>query len=63
MVTRPGPGDAIAGLALAGLPDPAPPAGTCALAFGPAGRALAAAGLADARAAAARALREPRSRR
>lgn len=62
VVTRPGPGEAIAGLALAGLPDPAPPAGTCALAFGPAGRALAAAGLAVPAPLRA-ALREPRSRR
>jgi hypothetical protein len=62
VVTRPGTGAAIAGLALAGLPDPAPPAGTCALALGPAGRALAAAGLAVP-APLRSALRAPRSRR
>ena len=46
VVARPGSGEAIAGLALAGLPDLAPPATTCTLALGPAGRALAAAGVA-----------------
>jgi hypothetical protein len=46
VVTRPDAADAIAALAVAGLPPGGPPHERCTLALGPLGRALAAGGLA-----------------